>query len=209
MKFLKGICLFFLFSFLSFFVGCFSGYYYSLSICDNENYESSFITTNNNKEKELTAVPVVEVDETLCADTIFILEEKDLLKDTVVETTWKLPEKYIGMNRERFLQSMDVYQNSPPLDEKQKGFVNLEVKSFSRNRVVILKNYLYVQPTDSFYLAVCNNEVVVYLEDMTTIYINTGLELDTFPEDIQKDIINTMEIEDEKTLYDFLESYTS
>lgn len=48
--------------------------------------------------------------ETLCVDTKYVLEETDVLYHTVVETTWKLPDKYVGMNREQFLQAMEVYE---------------------------------------------------------------------------------------------------
>ena len=38
--------------------------------------------------------------ETLCVDTKYVLEETDVLHHTVVETTWRLPDKYVGMNRD-------------------------------------------------------------------------------------------------------------
>ncbi len=38
--------------------------------------------------------------ETLCVDTEYVLEETDILNHTVVETTWRLPDKYVGLNRE-------------------------------------------------------------------------------------------------------------
>ena len=87
--------------------------------------------------------------------------------------------------------------------------MGLEVLSFSRERVVIQMNYQYLQPSSSFYLAVLNNEVVVYLEDMETIYINTGIELESLPEDLQMDIIQMLWVKDEESLYNFLETYSS
>ena len=87
--------------------------------------------------------------------------------------------------------------------------MGLEVLSFSRERVVVQMNYQYLQPGSCFYLAVQNNEVVVYLEDMETIYINTGIKLDSLPEALQLEIIQMMWVEDEESLYDFLETYSS
>ena len=69
-----------------------------------------------------------------------MLEETDILHHTVVETTQRLPDKYVGMNREEFLQAMDLYEAFPPLSEMERGFVNLEVLSFSRERVVVQMN---------------------------------------------------------------------
>ncbi len=147
--------------------------------------------------------------ETLCVDTKYVLEETDILYHTVVETTWRLPDKYVGMDREQFLQAMEVYEAFPPLSELERGFVGLEVLSFSRERVVVRMDYKFVQPSSSFYLAVYDNEVVVYLEDMKTVYIETDIQLDSLPAHLQQNIIDMMWIRDEEELYSFLENYSS
>ena len=136
--------------------------------------------------------------ETLCVDTKYVLEETDILYHTVVETTWRLPAKYVGMNREQFLQAMEVYEAFPPLSELERGFVGLEVLSFSRERVVVRMDYKFV-----------HNKVVVYLEDMQTVYIETDIRLDSLPATLQQNIIDMMWIRDEEELYSFLENYSS
>lgn len=147
--------------------------------------------------------------ETLSADTEYVLEETNILDQSVVQTTWRLPPQYMGMNRKQFLEAMEQYEANPPLSERERGFVGLEVLSFSRERVVVQMNYRYVQPSASFYLAVYNNEVVVYLEDKRTIYINTEIPLTSLPEEVQQEIIQMMWMPDEESLYHFLESYSS
>ena len=54
-----------------------------------------------------------------------------------------------------------------------------------------------------------DNEVVVYLEDRSTVYINTGISLEELPEQIQLQIMDMLFVPDEETLYDFLETYSS
>ena len=147
--------------------------------------------------------------DTLCADTEYVLEETDILRNTTVETSWRIPHKYIGMNREQFIETMELYEAHPPLSEVERGFAGLEVLSFSRERVVVRMDYRYVQPSESFYLAVRANEVVVYLEDRSTIYINTGIGLEELPEEIQLQIMDMLFVPNEETLYDFLETYSS
>lgn len=147
--------------------------------------------------------------ETLCVDTEYVLEETDVTNHTVVETTWRIPDKYIGMNREQFLEAMENYESFPPLSEQERGFIGLEVLSFSRERVVVQMNYRYVQPSASFYLGVYDNEVVVYLEDLKTVYIETDIRLESLPEEVQGEIIQMMWIENETALYNFLENYSS
>lgn len=147
--------------------------------------------------------------ETLYVDTEYVLLETDVLRETEVETTWKLPHQYVGLDREQFLTAMENYENYPPLSEMERGFVSLEVLSFSRERVVVRMNYRYVQPGEGFYLAVQNHEVVVYLEDQETVYINTGIMLENLPEDLQLEIIEMLYVEGEGNLYNLLESYSS
>ncbi len=147
--------------------------------------------------------------ETLSADTEYVLEETNILDQSVVQTVWRLPSQYMGMNRKQFLEAMALYEAHPPLAEMERGFVGLEVLSFSRERVVVQMNYRYVQPSASFYLAVYDNEVVVYLEDKKTVYINTEISLDSLPEEVQQEIIQMMWMPDEESLYHFLESYSS
>ena len=179
----------------------------------NDTAKPPYVADETVKDEEDNSPPasvaVASSGETLCADTEYVLKETDILRNTSVETSWQIPHKYIGMTRERFLETMNLYAEHPPLSELERGFVGLEVLSFSREKVVVRMDYRYLQPSDGFYLAVRDNEVVVYLEDRSTIYINTGIALDSLPEKIQMQIMDMLSIPDEETLYDFLETYSS
>lgn len=159
-------------------------------------------------EQELV-LEAAAASETLSVDTEYVLEETNILDQSVVETTWRLPAQYVGMNRQQFMEVMEEYEAHPPLSERERGFVSLEVLSFSRKRVVVRMNYRYVQPSASFYLAVYDNKVVVYLEDKKTIYINTEIPLSSLPEPTQQEIIQMMWVPDEESLYNLLENYSS
>ena len=54
-----------------------------------------------------------------------------------------------------------------------------------------------------------DNKVIVYLEDKKTVYIETGILLDSLPGEIQQSIMEMMWIENEEKLYNFLENYSS
>ena len=84
-----------------------------------------------------------EDSQVISADTQYIIQEVDLRRDTSVETQWKVPDKYIGMDRKSFLREMELYQQSPSLKDQQLGFVSVEVISFSKSRVVVRKNYMF------------------------------------------------------------------
>ena len=107
------------------------------------------------------------------------------------------------------MEAMELYEAFPPLSEMERGFVSLEVLSFSRKRVVVQMNYRYVRPGKGFYLAVYNNEVLVYLEDKETVFIETDIMLEQLPQKLQQYIIDMMWLESEEELYNFLETYSS
>ena len=70
-------------------------------------------------------------------------------------------------------------------------------------------NYDYVKPTESFYLRVEDNLVVVYCDDGKTVYLNTDISAQKLPEEVRHEIIMGMYVEDEAALYHFLETYSS
>lgn len=155
------------------------------------------------------AMETVRKEEVLTADTDYVLREVDVRKGTSVETVWGVPERYMGMNRETFIAAMENYAASPPLQELERGFTGVDVVSFSSSRVVVEVHYSYVEPSEGFYLGVNKNYIVVYLDDMETVYLNTDILLESLPERIQQQIIGYMYMEDEEALYHFLESYSS
>ncbi len=240
MKFVKGIGLFFIYPVFLLCLGFYAGVRTSHFFYPGEQYERLYYVPedentasaqngDNRQESradeilaegassvepssgaETESLPAAVSRETLSVETEYVLEERDIEGQTTVETTWKLPDKYVGMNREQFVEAMKLYEASPPLAEMSRGFESLEVLSFSRERVVVQMNYRYVKPSSSFYLAVYDNEVVVLLEDKETIYIDdTQIMLDELPDDIQQDIIHMLWIENEEKLYAFLEAYSS
>lgn len=159
--------------------------------------------------EDVAFIDAAMTEETLNADTEYVLREADLMRDTMVETVKRIPGEYMGMNRKQFVESMEDYEAYPPLSELERGFVSLEIISFSAERVTVQMNYLYVQPSESFYLAVRDNEVIVLLEDKETVFINTGIMLTSLPEAVQLEIIQMLWVENEEDLYDFLEHYSS
>lgn len=175
-------------------------------------WHNEVMEAGENREDEqmgFSANTVISIPETLHADTEYVLREKDLLSGSEVETSGEMPDMFIGMNREQFLTAMENYAAAPPLSEKERGFVSLDVLSFAPSRVVVQMNYRYVQPSKSFYVMAVNDLIVVYNEDRETVYQYTNIRLSELPERLQQEIIGVMYIADEESLYDFLENYTS
>ena len=221
MKFLKGFGLFFIYPLIMLGVGFISGimtydYFYPgakepVKIYVEKPTDNTCDTGGESKEnlEAESFLAVTRIQDTLNADTEYILREMNVLDGSVVETKDEVPSLYLGMDREQFLAAMEQYAAYPPLAETERGFIGLDVVSFSSERVVIQMNYQYIQPSRSFYLGVANHEIVVLLEDKKTIYINTGICLEELPEEVQLDIMDLRFVESEEKLYNFLEAYSS
>lgn len=214
MKFVKRISLFFIIP-----VGMYTLGFYSHMKLQEEFYPGRFRMEQTQQESarasaEASAEPQViptalEEEQVICADTQYIIEEVDMKKDTSVETKWKVPDRYIGMDRERFVREMELYQQSPTLKDQELGFISAEVVSFSKAKVVVRKNYIFKELCTSFYLVNEKNFVVVYCDDLKTVYMNTNISLDTLPDELKQEIIQNKYIATEEELYNFLESYSS
>ncbi len=74
---------------------------------------------------------------------------------------------------------------------------------------MICKYYRLEEEDNGFYLMVADHFVVVYESDKETIHMNTDILLTSLNESLQKEIIRGKYIEDERALYNFLESYSS
>lgn len=142
-------------------------------------------------------------------DTELVVEEYDLTQNVSTVQRKTLPDRYVGMNREEFLQQMEKYQESPPLYEKEKGFAGMELQSFSRERVVLEKFYQKSEREEGYYLAFMDSKIVVLKEDKKTVYFTTDISSQMLPEELRQQIMQLLYVENEKELFDFLESYSS
>ncbi|MBQ7358674.1 MAG: hypothetical protein IJW63_01110 [Lachnospiraceae bacterium] len=207
MKFVKWISLFFIDALIFFCIGFYYGmktenFFYPGSKT-NETYQSPHII-----REESDAEPVAVEEECITKDTRYTVKSVVMPDEDISSETIAVPEQYIGMNRETFLVAMENYSLVPPTEEREKGFVNVEVESFSSSQVKITMYYENPE-IKNFFLAVFDHQVIVYEEDKTTIFMRTGIHLEDLPEEIQMKLIAGMTLETEEELYNFLESYSS
>ncbi|MBQ9142154.1 MAG: hypothetical protein IJX63_10245 [Lachnospiraceae bacterium] len=218
MKLGKYISLFFLCSVVSLGIGMFIGYRMNESTSVREAKAQKELENISSLEPEKTEQlvirdePVIEVtaqEDKVNADTVYIVEERDMDTGNVIQTSIRIPQKYIGMTREQLIENLSDYAANPPLSELERGFVSAELLSFSANQVEVQMNYQYVEPTGSFYIVAYDNYVVVMLEDKKTVFLDTVIKVTELPISIQQDVLQGLFIPNEESLYDFLENYTS
>ncbi len=54
-----------------------------------------------------------------------------------------------------------------------------------------------------------NQQLIVYLAEDMSFYMETGIQMSTLPKDVREDLADGIPFENEKELFDFLESYSS
>lgn len=153
--------------------------------------------------------PAIQNEELISADTKLIIIEHDLKSGEEILSENIMPTKYIGLNRKRFIEEMDIYEISPALSDIKKGFKSLLVLSFSSKEVTLQKNYMVNNSNMHFYMVSKDNKVVVYYEDMETVFLKTEIEVNHLPENVRLEILNKKYFQTEEELYNFLESYSS
>ena len=158
-------------------------------------------------DEEIT--PALQSEEVITANTKLIIIEHNLEDGSEVCSENNIPIKYIGLNRKRFLEEMEIYELSPALTDIKKGFLSLEVVSFSKAENKLQKNYSADTLNLHFYILAKDNKLVVYYEDLETVYLSTDIAMDSLPKDVQLEILKKKYFESEEELYNFLESYSS
>lgn len=158
---------------------------------------------------EQTSMPVLSKEDKITADTTYMILKKDLDNGEITKSETTIPEKYIGLSREQLLEQLKDFELNPPLTELENGFVSMELLAFSPQQVEVQMNYHYEKPTGIFYIMVYDHNIVVMLEDRKTVFLSTQIKLSELPQDIQEDVMRGLFIPNEKSLYDFLENYTS
>ncbi len=158
---------------------------------------------------EESVLEVAAQRDTVNADTDYIILEKDMDSGKIVKNHTKIPEKYIGLTREQLIEQLKDYEANPPLTELERGFVGVELLTFSVDQVEVQMNYQYVKATGSFYIVVYDNMLVVMLEDKKTVFLGTQIAVNELPYAVQQDVMKGLFIPNEESLYDFLETYTS
>lgn len=210
MRLWKKISIYFIYPACMLALGLFAGLSVQEFFYPNRQYirqEESEESRETEENKTLQAAGGQE--QVITADTRYVVERFDLTDSSRTEEEEPLPEQYIGMNREQFVEACEVYEASPSLEDQNRGFLSMYVERFSAEEVVIRKNYESSTKPEEFYLAVENNYVVVYEADKKTRFMSTGIPVQSLSDELAEKLLNFKYVGSEAELYDFLESYSS
>lgn len=209
MKFVRRISLFFIYPMVMFGIGFITNtfiqnFFYPGDAASEENI---YVKESDKIEEEKVMETVVADKPVITADTGYVVIAYDMIKDITKEELQITPDKYIGLNRQELEEALKEYNRSPSLTDLEQGFSNIELLSFSPEKVIVRKNY--EKPESGFYLINENHNVVVYDKSLKYMYMNTGIKTKELPKELQQEVLYMKFIENENDLYHFLESYSS
>ncbi len=202
MKFLKSISLFCLILVL---LGA-GGYLWYSSDSTSRQVPMEWESETETESQEVDLSVSTKQNVTTC-DTVYEVEA--YVGNEYMHSVESIPFSFTGLSREELLGEIERYEMSPTFEDKQNGFVSIELLSFHPEKIVVKKVYAEEQEKIIYYLKAVNHELVVYRSDIDEIYMPTDLTLDMLPENVQQEVINTKCFNDIREVYDFLESYTS
>ena len=210
MKIIRRIGLFCVMAGVMFSAGCYATIKAEQFFYPNK-YDQTKVKTQIQEENVQPQVieTAMEKAPVITADTLYLIEEVNLADGTVQEKEEQVPVKYIGLDRVELIEELQEYDKNPALSDLKLGFQTIELSSFSKDRVVICKYYRLEEEDNGFYIMVADHYVTVYESDKETVHMNTDILLTSLSETLQGEIIKGKYIEDEKELYNFLESYSS
>lgn len=209
MKFVKRISLFFIYPLTMFS----AGFAANMAIMEFFYPGDAGQTTVKEQEEEKSAesaAPVLLSEEPIVtANTSYIVQDYNSLTGELNEKEQNAPDKFIGLSRDKLAREVEDYNRNPSLTDLEQGFTYMELVSFSPKRVVVRKSFEPTALEQGFFLLNENHYVVVYDEKLTDVYMKTDILVEKLPDKLQNEILHMKYIEDEKGLYNFLESYSS
>lgn len=159
--------------------------------------------------KSYVFTPVSRNDEDIIKSTTELVVEKyNCINNTFEDCTEDMSIDILGMNRNQYYEYLKKYMDNPSREDIKAGLKSVELLSFSKETVIIRKYYEAITE-DKFFLLASDGKVVIYCEDMTTVYEYTNIEVKYLPEEIQLQVIEGMHIDDVQELYEFLETYST
>lgn len=150
-------------------------------------------------------------------NTKYTLETYYSDKDETVTENPGIPVELIGLDRNQVIDFIE--SNTSYFEEADKRILNVMLLSFSDKEIVIRRNveeaqeetkkYNFSAEASKYYVVLEENGVVVYKEDKTTVYMETGITENEMDEAMVAELKYGVAVKNISELYRFLESITS
>lgn len=133
----------------------------------------------------------------------FYIDEERTLTEHVDEIPVLL-----GCDKEGLEKYLKDYMTHLSTEEREEGLSDYKLVSYNGDVICLRKTYK-VPEYEGFYAKNFNGYIVIMNGDEKTVYDYTQISVHLLPEDIRQQVQDGYYIEDEATLYNFLEAYSS
>lgn len=180
-----------------------AGYYFSYDKAVKKQEEARL----PEQEQELAEVAVQEG--TVKSSAKLITEVYNTRTEDSERKVTTMPAVYLGMNREQVLEQLNEYMKNLSIADLEEGLVGYELLYYSSECLMIRKTYQPQEDFHKYYIKLSKGLITVFYSDRKTVYEYTDINISQLPSKLAIDVINGLEVKDEKELYDFLENYSS
>lgn len=161
------------------------------------------------KSESDTQIAVVATENTVKSSARLIVETINASDNTTERKELTMPATYLGLTRTGILEKLDDYMQNLSISDLEDGLVSYDLMYFSPDCVMLRKTYQPDENFNKYYIKLSKGCITVFYSDKKTVYEYTDIDINSLPADVAADVISGMEVKDEKTLYDFLENYSS
>ena len=171
--------------------------------------ESKTEQNGNASTNELLESDVNLNQNLIVQDTTVIIESYDADGDLISREVKNPDAELIGKDRLDTMVYANEYKSNASEEERMNGLERMVVQAFSSDSVTLVK--YYGEPIDEpgYWIAVRDNIVIVYTEDRSEIYEFTNIQLWQLPQEVQYDLVDGIYVNNERELFDFLQTYSS
>ncbi len=145
----------------------------------------------------------------ISAATKYVVESYDGTTGVVTNEERPVPAELAGMTRQELEEYVRDYNESVDVERAKEEPDQMEVVSFSKEKLVLREIYQGEEEETGFYLKIDGGEVVIYHNDQVTPYENTGILAEIIPEEERKQLEEGYYVANEKELYSILENLSS
>lgn len=173
-------------------------------------YRSGNIRRREAKDEARNAQMVDTVKEwRISASTKYVVESYDGTTGVSTSEERPVPVEIAGMTRQEMEEYVREYNQSSQVDVREEEPDQIELISFSKDKVVLREIYEDTEMETGFYLKITQGELVIYHHDQVTPYENTGILAEALPEEERAGLEEGYYVKDEKELYAILENLSS
>lgn len=145
----------------------------------------------------------------ISASTKYVVESYDGTTGVSTSEERPVPAEIAGMTRREMEEYVREYNQSSRVDVREEEPDQIELISFSKEKVVLREIYEDTEMETGFYLKIAQGELVIYHNDQVTPYENTGILAEVLPEEERARLEEGYYVKDEKELYAILENLSS